>query len=424
MACFKRHNFISSLSPLYYTSKFLGLAPYDLYATVNNTNNKRSIKTVFSVIYTFLIACLVLALSIHQYYYFWINVFPRQTSNFILADTLSKLLLYGTPLNYLILSVVYKRRLSSLLLAIHKVDQKIVTKHKVYTIIYIILIIEVIASISVIVGLYQFIDFTWGLKPYFNFFYEGFVHLLALIGDMQYVSVLLYVKFIYKSLNNEMNYFVDRSSNSRSDVIRNSNNTIFSIVDRHNDIRINLPSSSKNKTNATNVRKQMKYDDIRRFMAIYKDLQEISELIHSYFNWQIVFETSSLFIGIVSTSYDTVNVFKGFLKRNSQQLLYFFRVMSLAAWVVYYGSNLFLICLSGNLCRNEAHNTFKTVHKLLLNRFLKPQVSRDLESFAVCYTSNKLHITACGIFPIDMTLFQMVIAAAFVYLCYSFATMR
>ena len=113
-----------------------------------------------------------------------------KTHNYIIADILSKIFLYGTPLVGLMVSIIYRNKMADVLEIIEKVDQKISKKSSVYMISYFTLIIEVVLMVSVILSLYEIVDVTWGLNPQFNFYYETFVHLIALMVDFQFINIM------------------------------------------------------------------------------------------------------------------------------------------------------------------------------------------------------------------------------------------
>ncbi|KAJ9593560.1 hypothetical protein L9F63_014900 [Diploptera punctata] len=370
-------NFVTSIVPLFYFLKGLGLAPLDLYRPSSK------IKTFLNILYSFLVMVLVFGLCCHQVHYFYVKIYPGQRSNFIISDLGSKLLLFGTPLMSIYMSVTCRKEMSNIIQIIHKVDQKTVKNKSVYFNIFVLSIIEILFCISCISILYKIIDIAWEVNQFLFVYYEFTAHCLALFVDFQYVSILLYVTYLYKLLNNELNSFVDKTREKTSDCL--------------------------------NI-KELEYGTVCKCKVIYKELQVVIESINAYFTWQIVLEIASLFVQMVSTTFNIIGFSRYTFLNNENRQKNIFCIFSLVIWDVFYIFNLFVITASGHLCIREARNTFLIIHKLLLNKIQKSDVLLELQSFAICYSSYKTNITVKGIFPMDMTLFIKVIGAVITYL--------
>ncbi|KAJ9593559.1 hypothetical protein L9F63_014899, partial [Diploptera punctata] len=379
----KIDNFISSIMPFYCISKALGLAPLVIHKNESIINGiKFKTKVILNILYTFMIGSVIICLFVSHIRYFWKQIYPYGTVNFFVADLCSKLSLYGIPFVSVILSVFNKEELSIILQKIHEVDQKLSKKSNIYIKIFIFSILEVFLAICCIMILYEIIVITWGMDPFIFFYYETFTHVITLIVDLQFVNILMYVRYLFNTLNNELYSFVDNHSNE------NINTILFF--------------------------KKFTVQNVHNLKTIYKELQEIVELINSYFRWQIVLETSGIFVHLVTTIFNWVLVIEHYFETNENCEVYLYRIYSLFCWIMFYVFKIFVISISGELCINQAHVTLNIIHKLLLNTNLSQETSKCLINF-VFYTSCKRLRIKNGIFEIDMTLFHSVFAAALIY---------
>ena len=384
MIIFKIRDFMSSIIPLLYISKLLGLAPLFLHKNANeNSPWKYKAKIIINTTYTFTASSLIIWFFADQISYYWNEVYPLALLNFTISDIYSKILLYSTPFVSIISSLTQSSKLSKILQEIRRVDEKLVTKTNVYIIIFFVLLIEIILALSCIIGLFVLIFVTWGMENLVFSFYECLMHIIALFVDLQFINILFYVRYLYKQLNNELHSFVGC----------------------HGDAEINKIVFFKKLT----------VDKVCELQNIHKDLQEVAETMCNYLSQQLALEVNSLFFQLVSTSYNWVQAIKLYVTYGKQD--YIMRIFSISCWVVFYLANLFFLCVSGQLCRNEAYKTFTLVHKLMLNEILSPQVLNTLNKFVFYASAMKLRVTN-GLFDIDMTLFLKTFGAAFVYVTF------
>ncbi|KAJ9593562.1 hypothetical protein L9F63_014902, partial [Diploptera punctata] len=370
----KINNFLSSIIPLYYLSKLLGLTPFYLYG--NDTNSSKC-----KILYSLIIISCVVGLCIHQIYYYSKYIYINETDNFMMSDICSKLLLYGMPFVSIAVSILKRKQMYRILKGINFVKEHFDNKININIISFWVLIFQIMLAICFLLGLYEMVYLTWGLNPFFNFYYESFVHVISLIVDFQYINSMIYVKHLFKSLNKQLHLFC------------------YLNVDNNESVFI----------------KKLTYLNARKLLIVYKDLEEITKLINSYFAYQLVLETVSLFIQLVSTLYNTINIISS-IKSDTKWQVQFWLILCLILWITFYLTNLLTICVSGHLCKREAHAIFITVHKLLLNRFMKKEILKDLQDFVIFCSYNKLVVSANGIFHVDMTHFRKVIEVVIVYL--------
>ncbi|KAJ9593558.1 hypothetical protein L9F63_014898, partial [Diploptera punctata] len=381
---FKLDNFVTAISPFYFVSKLLGLAPLVLFKNSSRIRNcVYKMLIILNTLYSLIIASFIVCLCGYHFYYFKGNVYPYTSPNTTISDVSSKLLLYGTPLTCILTSVIYRKTLTDILQGLHNASQKIITNDSLYVKIFFICVFEIILANFLIFGLYGLIILTWGMTPFKFFYFETFVHVSALVVDFQFVSIVTFIRYLYKTINKRL----------------------YSSIDNQYKIYVNEFTFYKKLTS----------EEIYKLKNVYKDLYEIVQLNNGYFRWHIVLETTSTFMQLVSTNLNWVIVIKAYLDTTDRKELYGFRIISMGCWVLFYMSNIFSMGISGHLCRKEANKTLTLIHKILLNRSLIPRLSKELESFALFASTRKVQVTN-GIFVIDMTLFHSVLAASIVYL--------
>ena len=365
---FRIDNLMSSISPLYFTSRVLGMPPISLEEGSNVSD------TCFNLVYGFTTGSFIIFLCLRHLYDYWYHVYNVHTKNYIISDMCSKILLYGTAALSVFKSNLYRKLFSDLMKKVLVVDRKLVRNNKVYFYMYWILMFQLLASSAMILGTYKLIDYAWGSNGNIFFLYEASVHIIGLIFLLQFVNMLLYIRYLYKTLNKKLYSFVQVDS------------------------------------------EELTHEKTRHFLIVYKELQEILELVSSYFSWQIVCETSSLFIQLVSSEYATVHEIRLFFVCSYSCFVHYFRILTQVLLFVYYSSVLLAICVSGHICTRECNTTLNVIHKLLLNSKIEEEICKELHGFTMYYYMHRIQITANNIFPIDMTLFQMVNSVVFVYL--------
>ncbi|KAJ9593564.1 hypothetical protein L9F63_014904, partial [Diploptera punctata] len=378
MFSFRIRDLISSISPIYYCSKVLGLAPFSL------DNNVSKISICLNILHCSFVACTIIWMCFRHLLDFRLIVYPYHTKNYIISDVFAKIILYGTSFICVIMSFIRREKMSCALRGIFKIEQKLLKNGSPYTYIFYVSILQLLLSISCILGIFQIIDYAWGTNQFMYFYFEASVHIIKLIFVLQFVNVMMYLRYLYKQLNNLLLSFV-----------RNSNYRL----------------------RGNRFCKQLTYDKTRLFLVIYKELQEILELVNSYFSWQITLGTATnAFIQLVTSFYDTIGEVRNFVSPKENDELYLLRFICQLLQVLFYLFSLLAMSVSGHVCTKEANNTLTVIHKLLLNKNLKREISIELERFVMYYSTYKPTITANDVFPVDMTLFQMVIAAVFIYL--------
>ena len=361
---FKINTLKASVSPLYYISKILGLAPFVIEA------NQYDLDGSLSVLYSCFIVCCICGLCSHHLYHFCNYVYIHESNNYMVSDICSKVLIYGTAFLGVIMAVVYRKTLSMILEKISRIDNKL-TLPSEYVKNFWMLILQIVLSNSLIVVIFVVSDIASSFD--FTFvYYEAFAHVLGLIVVLQFINIVQYIKYLYKLLNDKL----------YSDV--GENVTVY---------KGNFPD----------------------LPSIYKDLQECLEHVNICFSWQIIWVTGSCFIQLVTSLHDTITEIRSsstFTESDNRLELIICQVLQ----ILYYTSILLAISISGQTCTREANRILTVVHKLLLNKNLTRELSAEFESFVMYYNTYKLKVTANDVFPVDMSLFQMVIAAVFIYL--------
>ena len=93
------------------------------------------------IFYSFVVACTIIGLCIHEIYDFWHNIYVHESRNYVMSDVCSKVLIYGTAVMSVLMAIVYRKGISSMLENIIKVDLKMVSSPNIYTKIFWILIL-------------------------------------------------------------------------------------------------------------------------------------------------------------------------------------------------------------------------------------------------------------------------------------------
>ena len=425
---FPRKNFLSSIRPLYYMSRVLGLAPFSF------TGNF-AVKEVgpFWMLYTVVTLITVFSCSMIC------TVQRLKQSGLLVAVVVNEflmMLLGGiTALSSLLISItrngVKSRNIVSKVI---KMDEELLNgSSTTYTKTFIFTLIQVILVYSYVTFLFTYDTLVWttavrNISTWYCL--SSFPHrIVNLEIIVEFCDLVLLLRSRLKSLNSKL-YFVLRSSNETytnvfalTNALRHTDPTSFV---RDNVIRISETKSDKtlpfiDSLPSVNRHRRLGFQisqrrNIRIAREVHDDLCDISVLINSMYGFQILLELGVATVELTLSSYLMLATILGIhaVEANSSG-----RFLSLGiAWLFFYAFKLISITAPCQSATSEADNTVMLVQKLLLVGF-DQDTTAELQLFSQQLLHRKINFSAFGFLRLDYSLLLTIIGGVITYVVIS-----
>ncbi|KDR10656.1 hypothetical protein L798_14333 [Zootermopsis nevadensis] len=389
----------SIIKPLYYLCKVFGLASFCL---CNNCGKKR---------YTFLHSGAWLSLSWALIYAvnscLVINFIVQDSDipdNIAIASVLYYLSLHFTSIIYLCLCNIFRRR--NLPLIIDKIEElcNIFTMKVDTNLVYKRMKWFVIFETTVLLLINGTVNAIYLYSEYDSSILETFWLIVEVIGSLcnsliiiQFVSIVMLLKYILKCINHELGYCYD--------VLKDSC--------RYSIIRIQPGGLKTFRSPGTKLISSL-CNKVHGLRITYSRLSAVISLVNSYYGFTILMLVSWLFITIVTVLYDALLLF--FDSEHTDNLIeYYYDVFDALSLCIYSVILMAVITTSCHLISDETEDTIFHIQNLLLCRDIGKETEKELTIFCSQVKYSKLELTACDLFKLNLPFMKSFISACFAY---------
>ena len=422
-------DFRSSILPLYYVSKIIGLAPFSYSNKVSkHTKQKKSTKDLLSpnVLWSFSVLLIQLTGFMSLMIYSILDDYRKYSLSVIIPDVLSILTMYSTCFASLIGVMFNRRRMEILMTNITVIDQTILQEDcdRVYMKTRRILLLELSLFFPLLIGFYCYQLYVWTEGTSYIFYIaKDLANLSNIIMVIQYINIMQILRHRFRNLNQQLAKCCDSKS-------RISDNRFIKFRSGTNRLHIRTAQTASTENNLTDIPTTLNYilpdislpvsntgpDEVTRIHILrqtYSDLYDITESINGIYGYRITLELAYDFVTFVSCLY-TAMEFKMIVREPGNRNL--LRAISSLFWVTQTLVRILSITSSCSAAGDEARRTGTVVHKLLLRQSLPRDTSTELQLFSIQLLSNKVEFSAAGFFPVNLSLAYSMVGAATTYI--------
>jgi len=421
---FQGKNFVSSIRPLYYVSRVLGLAPFSF------TSNF-AVKEIgtYWMLYSVIILITVLSCSI-------ISIVQRvKQSGLLVAVVVNEFLtmfLGGLKAFSSILISITRNCVKSrnIVSKVIRIDKELLNDSSAtYTKTIIFTLFQVILVYSYAAVLFTYDTWVWttateNVSAWYCI--TGFPHrLVNLQTVVEFSDLVLLLTSRLKSLNSKL-----------SVILRGSNETytnafVFTTASRHsvpksfvseNAIRVSKINRDKivpfiDSPQSVNRHRPLRCEisqqrDIHSARELYEDLCDISVLINSMYGFQILLELCVTTVELTLSSYLMLAAIMETLAVKIDTIGRFICLMT--GWLLLYAFKLISITAPCQSATSEVENTVMLVQKLLLAGFDQNTMA-ELQLFSQQLLHRKINFTAFGVLKLDYSLLLTIIGGSITY---------
>ena len=421
---FRVKNFVSSIRPLYYVSRVLGLAPFSF------TSNF-AVKEIgpFWLLYTVVTLIAVLSCSI-------ICIVQRvKQSGLLVAVVVNEFLMMFsgglTAFSSILISItrngVKSRNIVSKVI---KIDKELLNDSSTtYTKTIIFTLIQVILVYSYATVLFTYDTLVWTSaveKVSVWYCITGYPHRFVNLGTVvEFCDLVLLLISRLKALNSRLSVILTGSNETYTNAFVFTTASCHSVPTsflRDNAIRILEINRDKivpfiESPQSVNRHQPLRFEitqqrNIRSARELYDDLCDISVLINSMYGFQILLGLGVTTAELTLSSYLMLATILGILTVEADTSARFICVMT--AWLILYAIKLISITAPCQSATSEVENTVMLVQKLLLAGFDQNSMA-ELQLFSHQLLHRKMTFTAFGFLKLDYSLLLTIIGGVTTY---------
>jgi hypothetical protein len=434
-----RNDFLTSIKPLLYTSKLIGLTPFNYRDYC--VSKKRKIDTYITTSPWWIVHSLVILLGLScafiPHLKFKItHIHVHYSFSFVIFDVIGFVFLFLASIVSLIQQAIISReKIKASLLTIVRIDTHLlrICYEDVYKKTNIILVSQLVISSAYFLILFSF-DFVTYRKSFgwFHCFIRYVINVLDVVMSLQFVNVIFLIGHRFRMLNcelkNTVKAFPFYASESISGIAPNYNISLIEL-DPKNKIRREkrtskmAPDGIITHTNFfTNhwidrhVRNKSVLN-VRTLRRIHLLLHSVITTVNSSFGIQIMLTiissatatTLNIHASIVLLTKDLGAIVKDTMSK----------VLTLnLAWAIPAIIRVIVITASCEVSRKEARHTTVLVQKLLLHRRLDPELLAELQLFSQQLLHIDTNFTASGFFTLDFSFLYSIIGSIATFLVF------
>lgn len=427
-------DFHTSISPLYYVSKIIGIAPFSCGNKISvdrqhkNTNILPPSAIWSSVVFLF-------QLTSYMSIMVWSILYDYggYALSVTIPDAVTIFLMYSTCLASLAGAVFYRRRTETLIMNCTIIDQILLQENRdrVYRKTRLILLIELSLILPLLIGFYCYHVYVWYGTSYIYLIAKDMTNFSNIISVIQYINIMQILRHRFRILNQNLatscdskspisnqsltkhQHVPNRTSRSTIQIQNSANNLIESPITQnyflHSELSMPINNQISEEVSRVNTLRQA-----------YSDLYDITELINKIYGYRILLEIAYNFVSLVSYLYYALEVLtkdKNTGDRNGRdESSIMLQVTSSLCWVTQNMVRVLAVSASCFAACDEARRTGSVVHKLLLRQRLKGDTSAELQLFWSQLMSNKVEFTAAGFFTVNLSLVYSMVGAATTYI--------
>ena len=424
LGVFRGKNFVSSIRPLYYVSRVLGLAPFSF--TSNNAVKEIS---PFWLLYTVVILIIVLSCNITG------TVQRLKQSGLLVAIVVNEFLMMFlgglTAFSSIILSVTRNcAKLSNIVTKIIKIDKELLNDSSTtYTKTIIFTLIQIILVYTYAIVLFTYDTLVWRKavdKVGVWYFINGYPHrLVNLETAIEFSDLVLLLISRLKSLNSRLSVILRGSNETYTNAFvfaTPSCNSVPKSLVRDNAIHVSVINRDKvvpiiDSPQSINRHRQLRFEisqqrNIRSARELYDDLCDICDLINSTYGFQILLELAATTVDLTLSSFLILATILGIHAVEANITGTFICIES--AWLLLYAFKLISITAPCQSATNEVENTVILVQKLLLAGFDQNTMA-ELQLFSQQLLHRKMNFTAFGFLKLDYSLLLNIVGGFITY---------
>ena len=421
---FRGKNFVSSIRPLYYVSRVLGLAPFSF------TSNC-AVKEIgpFWFLYSVVILITVLTCNI-------ICIVQRlKQSGLVVAIVVNEFLMMFlgglTAFSSILISItrncVKSRNIVSKVI---KIDKELLNDSSTtYTKTIIFTLIQVILVYTYAIVLFTYDTLVWTTavdKISVWYFITGYPHRfvnLEIVVEFSDLVLLLISRL--KSLNSKLSVILSGGNETYNNAFVFTTVSFHSVpisFVRDNAIRVSEINRDKTVTiidspQRVNRHRPLRLEisqqrKIRSARELYDDLCDISVLINSMYGFQILLELGAITVELTLSSYLMLATILGIHSVEADAKGRFICIM--VAWLSLYAFKLVSITAPCQSATSEVENTVMLVQKLMLARFDQNTMA-ELQLFSQQLLHRKMNLTAFGFLKLDYALLLTIVGGFITY---------
>ena len=434
-------NILAAVSPLYYTSKVIGIAPI---SWPHRSRSPHLIKAYSLLVFISTLTCLIYSINWNVR-----NEYPSYTYTVIVPHIFKMLLSFATVLAISFLcGTVNGKKYEAILTKISAIDSILLGNAATTNIIYRKMKIFVLVELLVIIPIYLILFcldgavWTGGVGDP-HALVQYFVHLIGTVMDMQFVNLVLLIKHRYALLNKQLISLYKVPENELEW-------TLLPIPEILTNV-LNTKKSSKNEMpvlNTVSYRTEYGFKNVKHFPGkkvdntvkrkcentltdlnmfpggeketisilnlqnVHSSLYDVAELVKSCYGIPILLELTFIVGSLIQSLYnvllialqlDKVETYAG-----PTEAMGLFLV-----WAIVRLIKMVCITTTCQTASSEANRTAILVQKLLLTGGTR---SKCLERFSHQLLHYKLQFTTSGFFTLDSTLLYSLAGAVTTYL--------
>lgn len=407
----RKEDFVSSVRPLYYVSRMLGLAPFSL----GKNFVLKEINTAW-MLYTIIILISVLSCGVLSLVY-------RLEQSQLLATVVVNecLLMFGGSLKAIssilicvTLNGVKSREVISKVIKLDKAllcdSSATYRKALIFTLVQMILLHSYEAAL--------FVCDTWvwthaveNLSVWY--FISGYPHrIVNMQTTLEFSDLVLLLRNRLQALNSRLSSIL-RDSVEHDFVV--FNNVTRELIPRSVIMRNEIPDTGVKSVKRAfivspqhvNLLRQPRFkipqqNNVHSARELYDDMCDISDLANSMYGFQLLLELGVTTAELTLSSYLMLATILGIQNVEINTIGQFISLM--AAWQIQYAFKLIIITAPCQSATNEVENMAVLVQKLLLVRNYDQDTVTELQLFSLQLLQRKMKFTAFGFLTLDHSL--------------------
>jgi hypothetical protein len=435
----RRNNFLASIQPLLFTSKLIGLTPFnypswctggnregDTYITTPPWGIAHSVAILFGLSCAFIPHLKFKITHMHVHYSF----------SFVIFDVVGFVFLFLASMVSLLQQPILSRdKIRASLLTIVRIDTHLLRTcyEEVYKKTNIILMSQLIVSFVYFLILFSF-DFVTYRKSFgwIHCFIRYVINVFDVVMSLQFVNFVFLIGHRFKMLNCELKSTIKTSPVYENECISGIEpNCNISVIDLE-------PTNTVRRQKITS---KMKADGViahtglfthhwldrrirRRGVCDIRILRRIHLLLHSVittvncsFGIQIMLTVISSATAITLNIHTSIVLLTKDLGTVVKDTMTTGLTLNLA-WAIPAIIRVIVITASCEMSRKEARNTTVLVQELLLHRRLDPEVLEELQLFSQQLLHVDTNFTASGFFTLDFSFLYSIIGSIATFLVF------
>jgi hypothetical protein len=382
---YKIRDLFSAMCPLYFVSKILGLAPYSYIQTTNASHVVMF--TVPSVVWTLIVAVLVLTLFLHILIFKFFRLSPNLAASYVIVFGFQKTSLLASCIAFILLGATANRsNMRKIMEVLSTVDEWLIrnTSRNIYQEEFCILLCQILCLIGLAIGtLCYYVSRSSDFQNILFGIYYIVTVLINSVGLLQFLFILRIMKLCFKRTDEKLK-LVEINSNVTAAFCKYRN------VSRSNSVN-EEPTCS-----------------VLALRSLHLTMHELVRSVNRCYGPLMLIETSHNFVSMVSLV-DIVLILLDRRGNYTTTLTYY------ACWLVYYSLKTTALMLTSQRTCDESRKIVATLHKLLLRQNLLPCCERQVRLFIKQATNNRAVFTASGMFPLSLPTLHSIVSAAVTY---------